>query len=342
MADVLVSPLGRSPGAVSGVYFALQARGLEIEQVTTVGTSHPDVRSAADNYLTPLFKHQEVMYDPIHVPGHDLKDGRRNVAPYVAMAELALKNARGDDHRVHAAVTGGRSGMGALIALATNFYGADNLWHLWVKQDIEERGTVDKLHGLVDPVEMERSQYLNPTVAGQEGGAYQLVDLPFVDLRPLHEVLWTYRRTGKVLVPNSPLTRLLTSAGIRRFDDIFPAGMTFAQADRILNLAEGWAQTTYEDHNKITTELGEILEKTGGVEPDEKQWLFDLVTGQAAYEELFDLAKAARKDRLGFWKWLVQHKEEIDVAAKVVTGSAGVLGVLFKALELYLKAYGYI
>lgn len=339
MADVLVSPLGRSPGAVSGMFFALKAqRDIEIEQVVTVGTSHPQVRSASANYLSPLFEYLQVAYDPIHIPASDLREGRKNIAPFVAMIELALKNAQEAGHRVHVAVTGGRSGMGALAALATNFYGADHLWHLWVSREIEDGGTVDKLFGLTEPEAMVNSPYLNPTVDGAD--SCEVVDLPFVDLRPLHDVLWTWRRTGQMLDPSSALALFFKTAGIQRFQDIFPAGLTFVQADDILTLKTQFARSTPQDQYTLMAELGTILHEAGVVDEIERQQLVDMVAGQA--RDVFAFAETVRKDRTGFWEWVKQRKDEIGVAMAAVGGVSTALGTLLKALELYLKANGYM
>lgn len=328
-SNVLVSPLGRAPGAVSGVCFALRKRfEIKIGKVITVGTSHPDVLSAADNYLGKLFPHIGVEYDPIHVPAKDLKGGSREVRPYVAMIGLALEQAQRMGGQVHVAVTGGRSGMGALAALATNLYGADHLWHLWVHQSIEEGGTVDKLVGLTDPAKMVKSPFLNPTV---EPGKYDPVALPFLDLRPLHKVLWHYRRTGEVPDPESPLAALFARAGIQSFTQVFPAGMTFKMADDVLKLKARWyAQATRREQAQIMTELGAILERAGVVNKSERQQMIDLVNGHATTPALIDLASRAQ-DRLNFWKWLIEHKDAIS--------ALGTIGkVLFEALGLWFKA----
>lgn len=201
MGDVLVSPLGRSPGAVSGVYFALKQIGFEVSRVVTVGTSHDDVKLAANQYLSRLFQHINVEYDPIHIPALDLRGGRKGISPFVGMMGLALKNEQGDDHLVHVAVTGGRSGMGALAALAATVHGADHLWHLWVCRDIEENGLVDTtsqgrypLYSLLNnPARMAASRLLNPTLKSDE---WEAVELPFM-CRPLRDRdLWEWRRTG--------------------------------------------------------------------------------------------------------------------------------------------------
>ena len=307
--DVLVSPLGRAPGAVSGVYFALKQRRTEIGKVITVGTSHPHVRKAADSYLGPLFRHCGVVFDPVHVPALDLRGGSKEVMPYVAMIGWALEEAQRyaqqHDGQVHVAVTGGRSGMGALAALATNLYGADHLWHLWVRPEIEEGGTVDNLTGLNDPVQMERSPYLNPTV---EADACEIVDLPFLDLRPLHPVLREYRRTGKISEATHPLASLFAHHDIQSFTQVFPAGLTFAAADEIMALKARYVQaTTDRGREKVMIELGRTLERAGVVEKDDRQRMMDLVSGRADPQALIDLGKKA-KDRIGFWKWLAENK----------------------------------
>ncbi len=235
MADVLISPLGRSPGAVSGVYFALKTQlGVEIEQVVTIGTSHIDVKSAASNYLTPLFSRVGVKYDPIHILPIDLR-GRRDVIPFVVMTELSIKNALEAGNRVHMAITGGRSGVGALATLAVNLYGADRLWHLWVRQDIEEGGAVDKLYGTTDAAAMVSSPFLNPTV---EDGASTLVELPFLNLGSLHDVLWDLRHAGEGLNLDAPITRLFVNASVEGL--AIATHITEMEESAHLHLVELW------------------------------------------------------------------------------------------------------
>lgn len=325
--DILVSPLGRAPGAVSGVYFALQVcHKMEIAKVITVGTSHPDVVSAANHYLGKLFPYLHVEYDSMHIPALDLRGKNREIMPYVAMIGLALEQAQQTSGQVHVAVTGGRSGMGALAALATNLYGADHLWHLWVHQRIEDGGTVDKLTGLTDPAAMARSPFLNPTV---ESDACELVELPFLDLRPLHRVLWDYRRTGEVPDPKSPTAALFARAGIQSFTQVFPASMTFDMADEVMRLKSQYAQATPREQERIMVDLGILLQSAGIVNGSERQQLIDLVASQAAPQALIDLAQRAQ-DRPGFWKWLGENKDAIASFNTLAQ-------MLFEALKLWFN-----
>lgn len=333
--DVLVSPLGRAPGAVSGVYFAL-AHQHEIGKVITVGTSNADVLKAANYYLAQLFAACGVAYTPIHIPATDLRGGSKEIMPYVAMVGQALEDAQRDaaesGGKVHVAVTGGRSGMGALAALATNLYGADFMWHLWVKQNIEEGGTVDKLTGLDDPEQMRVSRFLNPTV---EPDACEVVRLPFLDLRPLHPVLWEYRRTGKLPdVVVNPLAALFNRSDIKRFADVFPAGLTFGAADEMMILKARYIQAkTPKEQHSILVELGELLQRYSVVDKDDRQPMIDLVISEASPEEWTKWAVKRARDRIGFWKWLSQNEKQMALSLSTAT-------FLLTALELYLKACG--
>lgn len=328
---ILVSPLGLAPGAVSGVYFALQKEGFEIDKVITVGTSNTDVIRAAKRYLAPIFTHQGVDYDPIHIPADDLRGGSRQVRPYVAMTGLALEQAQREGEEVHIAVTAGRSGMGALAALATNLYGADYMWHFWVRADIEIEGQVENLRRLIRSEQMVKSKLLNPTVEAQ---AWEIVRLPFLDLRPIQDMLRSYAREGK-LPPESPLARLFARADIKDFTEVFPAGLTMADADQLMKLKARYAEI--EDPRKrasLMVDVGEILQRAGVVEPGEKEKLINLVNGNAAPEALVDFAKEA-KDRVGFWMWIQQNKDSLDFILATT-------GFFLNALEIYLQFRGYI
>jgi hypothetical protein len=337
MADALVSPLGRAPGAVSGVYFALKAQhSIDVAKVITIGTQHPDVLFAARNYLAPLFEGLGVDYDPIHVPAVELKGTMRNVGPYVSMVGEALQRAAVGDAKVHIAVTGGRSGMGALAALATNLYGADQMWHLWVKREIEEGGAIDHLYGL-HPSEFQTSPYLNPTVEGE--GAYDLVNLPFLDLRPLQNLLWHYRQTGQYPDVDKPLIRLLMHTDVERFGEVFPAGLTFEQFDEIMALARAYEPADEERRLELLMEIGAKLQEAGILEAGERQKLLDLMAVGASADDFFALARRASKGRKreGLLSWCQQNKEVIAPAFDLADVGLALISIILE----YLRASGY-
>lgn len=194
---VLISPLGRSPGAVSGVYFGLEDLGVKVDEVITVGTADAGVKKAGTVQLRSLFGEEGgVVYRPRFMADEELRGGEDDISPFAARMGLYIEQARDDGSVIHVAVTGGRSGMGALAALAAQLYGADHIWHLWVAPEIEKGGTVDKLRFPYS----RRNLYLNPTVEkGKEGEAlWELVELPLVDLTWLHGPIREYVQTGAV------------------------------------------------------------------------------------------------------------------------------------------------
>jgi hypothetical protein len=234
---VLVSPLGFSPGAVSGVYFALQEQGIQIERVITVGTGHDGVRHAAGT-LDMLFRRVEgVTYKACFIDAQELRGRIPDASgPFAARVGLYVHRARQAGQTVHVAVTGGRSGMGALAALAAQLYRAHHLYHLWVDAEIE-RGGADPRRVRPDP----SNEFVNPTAKGPE--AWNLVELPFVDLSGLLQDAAKYRSSGQV--PESWTAQRLVGEGpamLKALSHYVPAGLTFARARELLELVAEWRQ----------------------------------------------------------------------------------------------------
>lgn len=333
MTDILISPLGRSPGSVSGVYFALKKRGFDVSKVVTVGTSHKDVIFASDGFLRPIFDFMNVIYDPIHLPEKELRDERRSVMPYAGMIGWAIENGAaeyGKDH-VHVAVTGGRSGMGALAALAAQLYGAHKMWHIWVPAEIEEGGTVDFLRGLTSPEKMCQSPFLNPTMWGKH--AFDLVDLPFMNLSPFQDEIRQYWRTGQFSDGREQLSEFISKAGVQNIFRVFPAGMTFEQAERVIRLVNRYEGAgSAPGKEKIQFELIRILQSAGVIEAGEATRLLNILKADAPREELFNFRS---KDRMGLWHWLKKNKDEIGVTIDAMT-------FFLAALTLWLQVAGLI
>lgn len=229
---VLISPLGFAAGAVSGVYFALEEQGVVVDEVITVGTCHDDVRNAA-GILDELFNQVEgVEYRPHYVDALDLRGRERDASgPFAARMGLYIDRARGARQTVHVAVTGGRSGMGALAALAAQLYRANHLYHLWVDVDIE-------LNGIAKAEPNPENKYVNPTV---EPGLCELVTLPFANLSKLVEAVKESTtelpdQLAKLLAENVPLA-LDTLTGYA------PPGLSLRSARELLSLSEQWRDT---------------------------------------------------------------------------------------------------
>jgi hypothetical protein len=353
--NTLVSPLGRSPGAVSGVFYGLRAKGISVDKVITVGTSHPDIIRAAKGYLAPLFHHEEVNFRFLQMPGQDdLRSEEHSVLSFTGRIGLAIQNEATDEHnRVHVAVTGGRAGMGALAALAGQLYGATKLWHIWVPAEIEQKGSLEHLDSvdrdvgrLTSGQEMAASHILNPTIIDET--TWDLVSLPFIDLRPLHPLIKDYHRTGNLPdLENDILTRLLVATGVERFTQIFPAGMTFAQAEKVMKIAGQYHQaSSAQEKNQLLRKLTFVLANTGVIDASESDKLLSVLTADGSVETLRAMIK---EDATGFLKWMPQDKEELEVLEKKIglitqtlTASMTTATFLLSALELWLKVQGLV
>jgi hypothetical protein len=228
---VLISPLGFAAGAVSGVYFALEKqRNVSVKKVITVGTSHDDVRKAA-GILERLFHHVgDVDYKPCYIDALDLEGDEKDASgPFAARMGLYIDQARRAKQTVHVAVTGGRSGMGALAALAAQLYRANHLYHLWVNEEIE-------LHGIARAEPGLYNKYVNPTI---EPGLCELVTLPLTNLSKLVE---TVRRSPTEL-PEQWVDLLAEKAPIA-LDTLIgyvPPGLSLRSARELLGLGEQWS-----------------------------------------------------------------------------------------------------
>jgi hypothetical protein len=227
---VLISPLGFAAGAVSGVYFALKEhQNVSVEKVITVGTCHDDVRKAA-GILEQLFHRvEDVNYKPCYIDAIDLKGPERDASgPFAARMGLYIDQARKAGQTVHVAVTGGRSGMGALAALAAQLYRADHLYHLWVDEKIE-------LHGIARAEPDLQNKYVNPTI---EPDLCELVALPFANLSKLVEEVQRSPRElperWADLLAERPPVALDTLTGY------VPPGLSVRSARELLGLGEQW------------------------------------------------------------------------------------------------------
>ena len=332
MSDVLISPLGRSPGAVSGVYYALRARNFPIQRVIAVGTSNDDVVIASESYLKPLFK-GKIAYEAIHLPDGELRSGKRSVMPYASMTGLAVQNARRDPQveHIHVAVTGGRSGMGALAALAAQLYNADYLWHLWVAPDIERDGILDQLKYAVSDSQLESSELLNPTLLGKE--AWDLVELPLTHfnldgLGPRLTALWQAQsldlpQSWAEQPPDaeqpsdaaSPPAPWVSDFDLKQLFDIFPPGMTFALAKELL----GYLQELRRDpdparHDQLLMDIGALLQSAGVIEHSERSDLINKLHFASSWEDLFAYDW---RDRPGAWRWLKENAEPLQAGAEL-------------------------
>ena len=150
---VLISPLGLSPGAVSGLYYALQREmEVKVDKVITIGTNDLKVR-ACQRILEDLFLEEKVVYDPRPISFPDLRwDGAvrafcRTMA--AALAEVA-------EEEIYLGISAGYASMGALALLvARQNRAVDVVYHLWVDDELQQMGHIDRF-GELTPEDQER------------------------------------------------------------------------------------------------------------------------------------------------------------------------------------------
>lgn len=229
---VLISPVGFSPGAVSGVYFALAKQEIQVDQIITVGTRHDDVRKATGT-LKALFRRIDgLAYKDCYIYEKELN--QKSSGPFAARMGLYISQAHQAGKTVHVAVTGGRSGMGALAALAAQIYRADRLYHIWVREDIEREGASPNQPPTLDNI------CLNPTI---QDGVWDLVRLPFTDLSGWLKDAEKYRASGR-FVENWTAGRLVDEgpAMLEVLASYVPAGLTIQATQELLSLTAEWRE----------------------------------------------------------------------------------------------------
>jgi hypothetical protein len=143
---VLISPLGLSPGAVSGLYYALQReRDVEVDKVITIGTNDPKLRGCK-RVLEDVFGMEKVDYDHHSIPFPHLRwDG----AVRAFCKEVAATLASAQEHEVYLGISAGYASMGALALLvARQNQSVDAVYHLWVDDELQQMGHIDRFRNL--------------------------------------------------------------------------------------------------------------------------------------------------------------------------------------------------
>ncbi len=309
--DILISPLGRSPGAISGMVFALNTlENVQITQVVTVGTHHDDVISS-QAALNELFGPLGIGHQTYTIDEYDFS-GARSAQQFVTHIGVAVTAAQDAGQPVHVAVTGGRAGMGALAALAASLYGADHLWHLWVPEVIARQGEIDKLPRPLPAAHPS----INPVPAGQ----YAVIPLPFINLRPLHPKLWEAYHAGQLDDLAFPAGTLLAATHdeqmLEYFPAIFPPDMPMKRADRILDIQQKFGRLKKAERDRLFQELGMVLAQSPIGSPKEAQQLVQRAQLQMPPDFLLT-AVPEQEDHTGFMVWLKEHQAEINEAIAV-------------------------
>lgn len=191
MTNILLSPIGRSPGAVTGIYYALTERETQvhIDTVVLLSTAMPQVKEAA-KMVGEVLGPDKVVVLPLRAAenelSHDFND-EATVLDFIQLANAVLDHGNRAGDRVYIGISGGRSSMGALATLSAYVYGAAGIYHLWVDEKIEAQGDITHL---LTMRRSERIHVLNPP-ADQR----RLVSIPLASF----DKLWDRGRLGQAL-----------------------------------------------------------------------------------------------------------------------------------------------
>lgn len=242
MANILLSPIGRSPGAVTGIYYALaeQKNAIQIDTVVLLSTAMPQVKRAAKLVKQVLSSDGvQTVALPLRAaenrrPSHDFND-EATVLDFIQLANAVLDHgSRAEGDQVYIGISGGRSSMGALVTLSVYVYGAAGIYHLWVDEEIEKRGDITQL------LQMRPSQYmpiLRPPAAQR-----RLVSIPLASF----DALWDRGRLGDVLAKRPEARQAL----LRAVTDV---------EKRQLEALQEQHEASFED---VAAQLREIFENT--------------------------------------------------------------------------------
>ncbi|HOT93418.1 MAG TPA: DUF4062 domain-containing protein [Anaerolineae bacterium] len=142
---VLLASLGRSPGAVTGLYHALARAGKAITRVVTFSPAHRDVRDAA-GICADEFRKIGIPYHNHFIDAEDIKseaDAREFKSMFAGLLQEHLTR----EAEVLVGITGGRTVMGALMAIVVQTTAPENvaLYHLDVDDAIEAEGRLPEL-----------------------------------------------------------------------------------------------------------------------------------------------------------------------------------------------------
>ncbi len=156
LRHVLVASLGRSPGAVTGLYHALKNRlGIPIDEVATISAKGSiRVQNASDKVRQTL-EAEHVVYNRQEFEGTDVADeGDVNAFRFKLTEVLRTYNRQGA--LLYLGIAGGRTSMGALMAMVAFSDAPDaSLYHLWVPDDIEKDGDITNFSVLTPERERE-------------------------------------------------------------------------------------------------------------------------------------------------------------------------------------------
>lgn len=160
----LIASLGRSPGAITGLYFALEIKKIKVDYVWTVSTSDRFVKRAGQIVREALSREQ-VIYQDFSIPAPEI-ESEVDVLAFKQTFSQLLIDARLRGDAVAIGVTGGRTVMGALLTQVAQMEAPANsaFYQLSVPDDLEEDGRYPYFESQTKERQID---ILNPTRLGE-------------------------------------------------------------------------------------------------------------------------------------------------------------------------------
>lgn len=208
----LVALLGRTPGAVTSIFYALQEAGYGtmdriITLTTNAGSTADDCERFIKEEIEEWQDEQEdetgelptkPKFDPQRISARDLDD-ETSTDEFQSKIGDILQAAIDQGDEVYLGLAGGRKSMAALAAIAAQFIGADKIkmFHLYVTREIEQCGEIDKLQSY-ECAQM-KSRVMRPLPDD-----YTLVEVPFGVESRINDFIYHQVQRNPKLLDNLP------------------------------------------------------------------------------------------------------------------------------------------
>ncbi len=347
----LIATVGKSPGAVTGLYKALvdadpALRPDAMLLITTEGD--PEIDRSLGYIRQGMQQRYHVGIDQgdvYRIPDMDIGSGHaaRSFQKLVADA-VEERIERG--HRVVLNITGGRASMGAMLALAGHLYhdSVDAMYHLQVTSDVEKMGTLERV-GENEPRrnDVQRRDYERGMFPPPE--EYQLVPLPRFDLsftsRWVKEVssLEAALKAQQARADAAEDAYLKLAGGVL---EGLPGRVGFAEAFQMRDIMQGIARGERAPQEELPA-IARILQATGLVETQDEieNWFYDLPAGELEGEEfttawLTWLMEKSRRSRTPFLsKLFTRDQEELQRKLETAELRRDLARVRMETVEAY-------
>jgi hypothetical protein len=172
---LLLASLGLSPGAVTGLYYALKRAHKPVTRVMTFSLKNSDARESAA-VCDDEFRRLGVPFENYLLNARDIESDA-DARDFKSMFDGLLQKALHGEAQVLVGITGGRTIMGALMAIVAQTTSPERvtLYHLDVDRDIEDEGRISTLRRLKHEDPGRYHELLKPS-----GLKCRLVQVPYV------------------------------------------------------------------------------------------------------------------------------------------------------------------